>query len=78
MLDLSQTVITLYVDGAVVNTGVHHGVGALMRESSPWLQVIQCFNHRLELSIKNVFKIDAFVKIDQNVDEVVLFVPKIT
>ena len=36
-----------------------------MKESSPWLQVIHCFNHRLELSIKDAFKTDAFVKIDE-------------
>ena len=65
MLDLSRKVIALNVDGAAVNTGVHHGVGALMKESSPWLQVIHCFNHRLELSIKDAFKTDTFVIIDE-------------
>ena len=49
----------------MVNTGVHHGAGALMKELSPWLQVIHCFNHRLKLSIKDAFKTDAFVKIDK-------------
>ena len=52
VLDLSKKVIALNVDGAVVNTGVHHGVGPLMKEPSLWLQVIHCFNHRLEVSIK--------------------------
>ena len=59
MLGLSQKVIVLNVDGAVVNTGIHHG--ALMKESSPWLQVIHCFNHILELSIKDAFKTDTCV-----------------
>ena len=36
-----------------------------MKESSPRLQVIHCFNHRLELSIKDAFKTDAIVKIDE-------------
>ena len=36
-----------------------------MKESSPWLQVIHCFKHRLELSIKDAFKNDAFIKIDE-------------
>ena len=40
MLDLSKKVIVLNVDGAAINTGVYHGVGALMKESSPWLQAI--------------------------------------
>ena len=63
VLGLSQKVIVLNVDGAVVNTGIHHG--ALMKESSPWLQVIHCFNHILELSIKDAFKTDTCVKIDK-------------
>ena len=63
VLDLSKKVIALNVDGAAVNTGVHHGVGVLMKEFSPWLQVIHCFNHGLELSIKDAFKTGAFVKI---------------
>ena len=52
VLDLSKKVIALNVDGAAVNTGAHHGVGALMKESSPWLQIIHCFNHRLEMHLK--------------------------
>ena len=64
MLDLSKKVIALNVDGAAVNTGVLNGLGALMKESYPWLQVIHCFDHRLELSIKYAFKTDTFVKID--------------
>ena len=75
VLDLSKKVIALNIDGAAVNTGVHHGAGALMKESSPWLQVIHCFNHRFELSVKDAFKTDAFVKIDEMLMK---FVPKIT
>ena len=33
-LDLSKNAIALNVDGAVVNTGVHHVVGALMKKLS--------------------------------------------
>ena len=65
VLGLSKKVIALNVHGAAVNTGVHHGVGALMKESSPWLQVTHCFNHRLELSIKDALKTNASVKIDE-------------
>ena len=42
----------LNVDGASVNTGVHNGVGVLIQADLPCLQVIHCFNHRLEFSIK--------------------------
>ena len=55
----------LNVDGASVNTGVHNGVGVLMHVDSPWLQVIHCFNHHLELAIKDAFKNDNFNKIDE-------------
>ena len=36
-----KKVTALNINGAVVNTGVDHGVGALMK-LSPWLQVIHC------------------------------------
>ena len=55
----------LNVDGASINNGVHNGVGVLMQADSPWLQVIHCFNHRLELAIKDAFKKNNFNKIDE-------------
>ena len=55
----------LNVDGASVNTDVHNGVGVLMQADSPWLQMIHCFNHRLELAIKDAFKNNNFNKIDE-------------
>ena len=51
----SKRIMGLNVDGASVNTRVHNGVGVLMQADLPWLQVIHCFNHRLELSIKDAF-----------------------
>ena len=35
VLELSKKVVALNVDGAAVNKGVPHGVGALIKESSP-------------------------------------------
>ena len=55
----------LNVDGASINTGVHNGVGVLMQADLPWLQVIHCFNHCLELAIKDAFQNDNFNKIDE-------------
>ena len=55
----------LNVNGASVNTGVYNGVGVLIQAGSPWHQVMYCFNHRLELAIKEVFKNDNFNKIDE-------------
>ena len=38
----------LNVDGACVNTGIHRGLGARIREHAPWLTLVHCFNHRFE------------------------------
>ena len=64
ILDFPKRIMRLNVDGASVSTGVHNRVGVLMQADSPWLQVIQCFNHRLELAIKDAFKDENFNKID--------------
>ena len=76
VLDISKKVIALNVDGAVVNTDVHHHVGALMKELSPWLQVIHCFNHRLDLSINDASKTDTFAKINKMLMKLYYLYPK--
>ena len=48
------------VDDASVNTGIHKGLAQLLRESSPCLNVVYCFNHRFELAIKDAFKATFF------------------
>ena len=55
----------LNVDGASLNTGIHRGLGALLKQRSPWLQVIHCFNHRVELALKDAFSTTSFSKIDE-------------
>ena len=35
----------LNVDGASVNTGIHCGLGARIRELALWFTVVHCFNH---------------------------------
>ena len=65
ILDFQKRIMRPNVDGASVNTGVHNGGGVLMQADSPWLQVIHCFNHHLELAIKDAFKNDNFDKIDE-------------
>ena len=54
----------LSVDGASVNTGIHGGLGALLRQSAEWLTVVHCFNHRLELVAQDAFKGTFFDKVD--------------
>ena len=65
ILDFQKRIMGLNADGASVNTGLHNGVGVLMQADSPWLQVIHCFNHHLELAIKDAFKNNNFNKIDE-------------
>ena len=48
------------VDGALVNTGIHKGLAQLLRESSPCLNVVHCFNHLFGLAIKDAFKATFF------------------
>ena len=39
---------------------LHNGLGALIENDAPWLEVIHCFNHRVELAIKDAFKNDIY------------------
>ncbi len=48
--DFTSSLFGLNVDDASVNTGIHGGLGALLRQSAEWLHVVHSFNHRLELA----------------------------
>ena len=50
-----QSLANLNVDNASVNTGVHGGLGVKMKESAPWINVINCLNLSLELTFKDAF-----------------------
>ena len=52
------------IDGASVNTGIHRGLDARIREHPPWLTVVHCFNHRFVLGVKDTFKGTFFEEID--------------
>ena len=64
VVPLYKRLANFNVDGASVNTGLHNGLGVKLRESAPWLSVIHCFNHRLELSVKDTFNGTFFKDID--------------
>ena len=53
LIDFSSKLHGFNVDGAAVNTGILKGLAVLLRENAPWLTVVHCFNHRLELAIKD-------------------------
>ena len=46
--------------------GKHSGLNVLVRNKAPWVKVVHCFNHRLELAIKDEFNKSAFYS---NIDE---------
>ena len=52
------------VDGASVNMGIHRGLGVKLKEDSSWLTVTHCFNHRLELAVKDTFSGTFFKEVD--------------
>lgn len=56
MNNFPRQLAALNVDGASVNLGSINGLAAKLRKDSPWLLTIHCFNHRLELAVKDAFK----------------------
>ena len=61
----SDRLVGRNVDGASVNMGVHAGLGTKIREMAPWPVLVHCFNHRIELAIKDAFDGSSVSKIDQ-------------
>ena len=47
--------VGLNLDGASVSMGKHNGPNVLVPDEAPWVEVVHCFNHRLELAIKDAF-----------------------
>ena len=43
-----------------------NGLGKLVRDEAPWVEIVHCFNHRLELAIKGAFTTTTFYR---NIDE---------
>ncbi|XP_057291390.1 zinc finger protein 862-like [Hydractinia symbiolongicarpus] len=69
ILNFNQRLVGFNADGASVNMGRKKGVGALIKETAPWVEVVHCFNHRIELAIKDAFNT---VKAFHDVDELLL------
>ena len=59
-----QHLANLNVDSASINTGIHCGLGVKMKEYAPWINVIHCFNHSLELAVKDIFDKTFFKEVD--------------
>ena len=56
----------LNVNGAKVKIGIHKGRGVKIKEDTDWLQLVHCFNHWLELLLKDASDNSAFKEIWYN------------
>ena len=70
MLEFHTKLYGFNTDGAKVNTYIHKGLATLSCKQSEWLNVVHCFNHCFELTIKYAFEKPFF-------DEVVIMLTKI-
>ena len=43
--NLEDSIVSLNADRASVNTGKKKGLGMLIKENAPWLELVNCFNH---------------------------------
>ena len=64
MTEFHTKLVGFDVDGASVNAGIHKDLTQLLRESSPCLNVVYCFNHCFELAMKDTFETTFFEDID--------------
>ena len=62
--NLEYSTVGLNVDRASVNTGRKRGLGMLIKQNASWLGLAYCYNHRLELALKDTFNNSLFGKID--------------
>ena len=66
IMNFTDQLVGFNADCASVNMGKKKGVGTLIKQTAPWIEIVHCFNHRVELAIKDAFKgIKAFTDIDQ-------------
>ena len=68
---LSSRLASINVDGAAVNTGLHSRLGVKFKETVPWISVIHCFYHHLELAVKDTFD-GTFFRYQYNAGQTVL------
>ena len=54
--DYNKKLVSATADGANVNMGIYNGALTMMTADRPWLVVIHCVNHRLELALKDAVK----------------------
>jgi hypothetical protein len=75
-LDFKNNLVGLATDGARVNLGHKKGLATLIKTECPWLVIIHCFSHRLELAIKDFLTTSYFDKVLQIMNELFKFYDK--
>ena len=69
--------VGLNLDGASTNMSRMNGLGKLIRDEAPWVEIVHCFNNRLELAIKDAFTITTFSHIiDEMLTKLYIFIRK--
>ena len=64
--DYFTKTVSATANGANVNMGKYNGSLKIMARERPWLIVIHCMNHRIELAIKDMIKsVDKFEECDK-------------
>ena len=66
----SERLLGLNVAGASANTGILKGLRAKIKKEADWLQLVHCFNHRLELALKDAFSNFAFQAVEEFLNEI--------
>lgn len=62
----TKKVVSCTADGASVNFGKYKGVLTQMKDQGrPWMLMIHCANHRIELAVKEAFNINKLNEVDQ-------------
>ena len=62
--NFEYSIVGLNTDATSVNTGRKTGLGMLIKQIAPWLELVYCFNHRLDFALKDAFNNSPFYKID--------------
>ena len=63
--NFTSRLLGLNVDGASVNMGIHQRLLTLIKREAPWLSLVHCSNHRVELAIKDSFANFSFTIVDE-------------
>ena len=53
-------IVGLNADGTSVNMDPLNGLGKIVKNSTPWLELVHCFNHHIDLALKDAFDTSPF------------------